>query len=190
MALDALTIDIDADTGPLETKLAALATQANSFSRAITSAFKSAVSGGKDFGTVLSDLALKLAGLALDKAVQPLGNAVGGLVDSLFGAFGLAKGGVVAGGQIKAFADGGVVSSPTLFPLATGLGLMGEAGPEAVLPLSRGSDGSLGVRAGGQSSPVVVNFAITTADAASFQKSETQVTAMLARTVGRGRRGL
>ena len=42
-----------------------------------------------------------------------------------------------------------VVSSPTLFPFARGVGLMGEAGPEAILPLKRGSDGKLGVSAGG-----------------------------------------
>jgi lambda family phage tail tape measure protein len=190
MALDRLTIDFDANTAPLEAKLAALASQANGFSRSITSAFKQAVTDGKDFGSVLSDLALKFAGLALDKAVQPLSNLAGGLIDNLFSAFGLAKGGVVAGGQVKPFANGGVVNAPTLFPLANGLGLMGEAGAEAVMPLARGSDGTLGVRGGAQAAPVVVNFAITTADAASFQKSEAQVTAMLARAVGRGRRGM
>jgi phage-related minor tail protein len=65
---------------------------------------------------------------------------------------------------------------------------MGEAGAEAVLPLARGSDGALGVKAGaGQ--PVVVHFNVTSPDAESFRKSEAQVTAMLARAVGRGRRG-
>jgi phage-related minor tail protein len=66
---------------------------------------------------------------------------------------------------------------------------MGEAGAEAVLPLARGADGALGVRTQA-AAPMVVNFSITTADADSFRKSEAQVTAMLARAVGRGRRGL
>jgi lambda family phage tail tape measure protein len=170
--------------------LANLGKQSDSFAGAITRAFKQAVVGGKDFGSVLSSLALQIAGLALSKALQPLTSLIGGGLSSLFGAFGLAKGGVVEGGQVRKFATGGVVSSPTLFPLAHGIGLMGEAGPEAVLPLTRGSDGKLGVAAGGASATTVVNFHITTADAASFQKSEAQVTAMLARAVGRGRRSL
>jgi phage-related minor tail protein len=46
---------------------------------------------------------------------------------------------------ITPFAKGGVVSSPTLFPFAKGTGLMGESGPEAIMPLKRGADGKLGV---------------------------------------------
>jgi phage-related minor tail protein len=57
------------------------------------------------------------------------------------------------------------------------------------MPLARGSDGRLGVRTEG-AAPVTVNFNIATSDAESFRKSEAQVTAMLARAVGRGRRGL
>jgi len=69
----------------------------------------------------------------------------------------LAKGGVFGNG-VAAFANGGtftnsIVSSPTLFPFADGgttrTGLMGEAGPEAIMPLKRGADGSLGVQATG-----------------------------------------
>jgi phage-related minor tail protein len=68
---------------------------------------------------------------------------------------------------------------------------MGEAGAEAILPLARGADGRLGVAAGGAAQTAVqVTFNVTTPDAASFAKSEAQVTAMLARAVGRGRRGL
>ena len=62
-------------------------------------------------------------------------------------------------------------------------------GPEAVLPLARGPDGTLGVRSGA-AQPIAVTFNVTTADAESFRKSEAQVTAMLARAVARGRRGL
>jgi lambda family phage tail tape measure protein len=189
MAIDRYTIDFDANTAPVEAKLAQLAGQANAFSSSISRAFKDAVIGGKDFESVLSSLALKLAGLALDKAIQPVSNLLGNLVGGLFSAFGLANGGVVAGGVIKPFAQGGVVTAPTLFPLARGLGLMGEAGAEAVLPLARGADGALGVRTQAMS-PTVVNFNITTADADSFRKSEAQVTVMLARAVGRGRRAL
>ena len=80
-----------------------------------------------------------------DATVIPVTQAMGGAWDS----------------GIQAFAKGGtftnsVVSSPTLFKFAKGTGLMGEAGPEAIIPLTRGSDGSLGVRAEGSSSSVQV----------------------------------
>ncbi len=58
-----------------------------------------------------------------------------------------ADGAAFRGGNVIPFARGGVVNRPTVFPMAKGMGLMGEAGPEAVMPLHRGSDGSLGVRA-------------------------------------------
>ena len=63
-------------------------------------------------------------------------------------------------GGIQAFAMGGVVNRPKIFPFADGgagkLGLMGEAGPEAIIPLKRGADGKLGV-AGGGGTNVTVN---------------------------------
>lgn len=187
--IDQLSVSITADTRDFQNSLRALGREADSFSGAISRAFKDAIVGGKSFESVLSSLALRLAGLALDRALQPIANGIGGAIGSLFGAFGLANGGVVADGGVRRFAGGGVVSAPTVFPLARGLGLMGEAGAEAVLPLARGSDGALGVRSSG-SAPIVVNVNVTAADAESFRKSEAQVTAMLARAVGRGRRGL
>jgi len=67
-----------------------------------------------------------------------------------------ADGNVFENGRVQPFASGGVVSSPTYFPMAKGVGLMGEAGPEAILPLKRGSDGKLGVASSGGGSPVNV----------------------------------
>lgn len=61
------------------------------------------------------------------------------------GLFGSANGNVFSGGNVIPFARGGVVTRPTLFPMANGTGLMGEAGPEAVMPLKRGPGGRLGV---------------------------------------------
>tara|TARA_B110000093_G_scaffold142590_1_gene153720 strand:+ start:4822 stop:7188 length:2367 start_codon:yes stop_codon:yes gene_type:complete len=70
------------------------------------------------------------------------------LVNAAKGFFGFADGGAFDGGsQIQAYANGGVVSSPTTFPMTGGkTGLMGEAGPEAIMPLKRGSNGKLGVQ--------------------------------------------
>lgn len=94
------------------------------------------------------------------------------------------------GRSITPFADGGVVASPAFFPMGGGLGLMGEAGAEAILPLKRGSDGALGVAAPGGGGGAQIVFNVTATDAASFRKSEGQIAAMLARSVGRGQRGL
>ena len=55
------------------------------------------------------------------------------------------KGGVIANSKIVPFAKGGIVSEPTTFPLGNGTGLLGEAGPEAIMPLKRGPGGRLGV---------------------------------------------
>ena len=57
--------------------------------------------------------------------------------------------GISAGIPVQAFASGGVVGSASLFGMRGGLGLMGEAGPEAIMPLKRGADGKLGVAAAG-----------------------------------------
>ena len=89
------------------------------------------------------------------------------------------------------FAHGGVISSPMTFPFGGNqVGLAGEAGPEAILPLARGRDGRLGVRAGGDGGGVKVTFNVTTQDAQSFRRSEGQIAAMLSRVVGRGQRNL
>jgi tape measure domain-containing protein len=75
-----------------------------------------------------------------------------GTIPSLGSSYGFANGGAFANG-IRAFASGGIVGSPTLFQFANGgttqTGLMGEAGPEAIMPLSRGAGGKLGVNASG-----------------------------------------
>jgi lambda family phage tail tape measure protein len=60
-----------------------------------------------------------------------------------------AKGNAFNNGSVVPFANGGIVKGPTVFPMKNGMGLMGEAGPEAVMPLKRGSDGKLGVSGGG-----------------------------------------
>jgi phage-related minor tail protein len=89
------------------------------------------------------------------------------------------------------FASGGVVSAPTYFPMQGGrMGLMGEAGAEAILPLQRGADGRLGVATGNGGGGVNVVFNVTAQDASSFRKSEAQITGMLARAVSRGSRTL
>jgi hypothetical protein len=91
------------------------------------------------------------------------GGGLGGIFGMIGSLFGFADGGVFSGGHVQPFARGGIVNSPTLFPMANGAGLMGEAGPEAIMPLRRGADGKLGVAAnsnGGGSMHVNVGVSI------------------------------
>ena len=75
----------------------------------------------------------------------------------------MADGGVIAGNNIVPYRKGGVVGAPTMFQYgASKLGIMGEAGPEAILPLKRGKGGKLGVgvhgRTGGGGGTTNVNY--------------------------------
>tara|TARA_R100000734_G_scaffold13909_1_gene10290 strand:+ start:7462 stop:9660 length:2199 start_codon:yes stop_codon:yes gene_type:complete len=83
-----------------------------------------------------------------------------------------AKGNVYAANGIQKFARGGIVDKPTVFPFKNGIGLMGEAGAEAILPLKRGKGGRLGVEGGGGGS-TVVNVSVD-ASGSSVQGDEEQ----------------
>jgi len=142
-----------------------------------------AKTGKLSFNSLISDMIagliryeMQLQALEAYKAMRP---GIMNAISSFFGnggfgtgsAYGnqdygqfFAKGGTFDTGGIHKFAKGGIfsnqiVNSPTLFKFANGTGLMGEAGPEAIMPLKRDSNGSLGVTAH-NSSPkvdVVVN---------------------------------
>lgn len=161
------------------------------FGSALTRAFDSVALKGRSLSDTLKKLALDLSQLALNGAMKSLANSAGGsLAGSLGALFASADGNVIAGGRIKPFAKGGVLNSPMLFPLENGVGLAGEAGAEAILPLRRGSDGRLGVAAGGGPAAVQIHFNVTAADAESFRRSEAQIAAMLNRVAARGARNL
>lgn len=128
----------------------------------LSAAFAGAIVYGNDLGQTLRRLAQDIAyaylkALLFKTIFAPLGKAAS------------ADGNVFSGGDLVPFARGGIVNKPTLFPMASGMGLMGEAGPEAVMPLKRGADGKLGVTAEGEGSGATnITMNINAVDAQSF----------------------
>jgi phage-related minor tail protein len=157
---------------------------------ALSGGLRRALIDGRSLEQVLRSAALALSGRALSAALAPLERGFAQGVSGLFG--GLFAAAVGGARPVMPFAKGGVVAAPGYFPLPGshgGTGLMGEAGAEAVLPLARDANGRLGVAGGGAGAPQIV-FNVETRDAESFARSEAQIATMVARAVGRGRRGL
>ncbi len=151
----------------------------------------SGAQGGKGFDDILKNIGQRFLEIALKSAFKPLENSLGSMFSSLFSGFGGLGGLGGGGGQTTFFAEGGVINTPHFFPMGRGLGVAGERGAEAILPLSRGPDGRLGVATGaGGNGPVRIVMNISTPDAESFRRSEAQVSASLARAVARGQRAL
>jgi phage-related minor tail protein len=183
---------LDSALDGVERRTAALMLSANGFAGAMSRAFSQSVIGGKQFDDVLKGLALRLSNMAVTAAFKPIASGLTGGLNSLFaGLFGASTETRAAMGAIKPFAAGGVIGTPTYFPLmAGGVGLAGEAGPEAILPLARGPDGRLGVAASGAQGGAQITVNIATPDAESFRRSESYITGQIARAVARGQRSL
>ena len=165
---------------------------AGAISGSLRSAFDRMITGGAGASDVMKRLGSDLAGRTFDAAIRPVHGALSSALSSgisglLGGISPFAAGGAFSGGRLRAFAGGGVVEGPTLFGMRGGAGLMGEAGPEAILPLQRGADGRLGVAAGGAGGRAVsVTVNVSTPDVAGFSKSRSQVAAQVARAVQLG----
>lgn len=161
-------------------------------SRGLRGAIRGAVVDGDGLSDSLRRLATIMVNTAFNDATRPVTDQIGGLISQGIGSlvgglFPFAKGASFSQGRVQPFANGGVVNGPVSFPMRGGTGLMGEAGPEAIIPLSRGPDGRLGVRAqGGGGVSVVMN--IQTPDAEGFRRSQGQIAAQLGRVIGRGGR--
>ncbi len=155
-------------------------------------AFSDLILEGAKVSDVLRNVARSMIQTTLNGALRPVTNAVsgaltGGLTNLISGILPFEKGGVFSGGHVTPFAKGGIVGNPTNFAMRGGIGLMGEAGPEAIVPLARGADGSLGIRSGGGGG-VTVNMNISTPDAAGFKRSSSQIAAGIQRAIARGQR--
>ena len=136
------------------------------FSRSVSGAFADMAVEGKaslkDLGNEFLKLIVEIVSrkAVFEKVGESLAGPIGSFFGGLFGgkpgsvpsattAEGNRFGNAFRGGSVIPFAAGGVVTSPTYFPMTNGLGLMGEAGPEAIMPLNRDASGRLGVRAAG-----------------------------------------
>ncbi|RME13812.1 MAG: phage tail tape measure protein [Alphaproteobacteria bacterium] len=177
--IDAISTDVSALSG--------------GFSRGLKSALDGLVFDSSSLTDAFKTLRQAMIDTVYNASVTPvtdhagglLAEAVGGLMNSLLP---FAAGGAFSQGRVMPFARGGVVTSPTAFAMRGGTGLMGDAGPEAIMPLRRGPDGRLGVQAAGGGRPVNVTINVTTPDAESFKRSRGQIAAQVSRALARGQR--
>jgi phage-related minor tail protein len=170
--------------------------EVNTLSSGISGGLRKAFDGLVFDGMKLNDALKTVANTIVDTiysiAMKPITGALGGFLAQgissvMGGGMPFANGGAFSQGRVMPFAKGGIVGAPTTFPMRGGRGLMGEAGPEAIMPLARGPDGRLGVQsAGGRAVNVVMN--ITTPDVQGFQRSQSQVAAQVSRALARGQR--
>lgn len=191
-------------TAAFETELSRLAqvmsqtgrevtTLSSGFGGGLRRAFEGVVFDGMKLSDALKGIAQSMADTVFSVAMKPVQQAVSGALAQgvsgfVSGALPFANGGAFSQGRVMPFAKGGVVSQPTAFPMRGGTGLMGEAGPEAIMPLRRGADGRLGIAAAGGGRAVNVTFNVSTPDVAGFRRSESQIAASLGRVLARGER--
>ncbi|WP_265500842.1 phage tail tape measure protein [Paracoccus beibuensis] len=166
-------------------------TLSSGLERGLGRAFDGLVLDGGKLSDALKTIGRSLADTVYGIAMKPVESTLADSIASGIGGFlgggvtPFAKGGAFSQGRTVA---GDVVSGPTAFPMRGGQGLMGEAGPEAIMPLRRGPDGKLGVAAAGGGGSVNVTFNIQTPDVAGFQRSQSQIAAQMSRVLARGER--
>lgn len=193
-----LVSGFDSELRRMRTSLAAtgkdVATLERGLSRGLRKAFDGVVFDGMKLSDALTTVAQSLSRSAYSAAVKPVTDHFGGLISQgvtglVQGVLPFANGAPFSQGRVMPFADGGVVSQATHFGMRGGMGVMGEAGPEAIMPLARGPDGKLGVRSGGGGggTPTVV-MNISTPDVAGFQRSRAQIAAQMSRALSAGQK--
>lgn len=161
-------------------------------SKGLRKAFDGLIFDGDSLSEVLKTLGNSMARSTYNAAMKPvtdhfgglLANGVGGLMQNILP---FADGAPFSQGRVMPFASGGVVSGATPFGMRGGMGIMGEAGPEAIMPLARGPDGKLGVRGAGGAAPTIV-MNITTPDVQGFARSQNQIAAQMNRALARSNR--
>lgn len=193
----AMAASFDAELIAMRDAMTWTGREVSSLSRSIGTGLRNAFDGlvfdGMRASDAMRQLALSIADTVYSAAMKPVQNALGGLIAGGINAISSAilpfeNGASFSQGRVVPFASGGIVSSPTYFAMRGATGLMGEAGPEAIMPLSRGADGRLGVRSEGGGRAVNVVMNITTPDIEGFRKSRSQVAAEVSRALSRGQR--
>jgi phage-related minor tail protein len=162
------------------------------FSGGLRRAFDGLLLDGLKLSDALRHVARSMADTVYGSAMRPVTDHLGGLLaaglnSAVSGMMPFADGMPFSQGRVMPFAKGGIVSGPVAFPMRGGTGLMGEAGPEAIVPLSRGADGRLGIRSQGGGA-VNITMNVTTPDVQGFQRSQSQIAAGMVRALGRGQR--
>jgi len=132
---------------------------ADSIATSMGDALTSIVDGTKSVSDAFKDMARAIiAELYQIYVVKQITGMISSAINPYLPQVPNANGNAFSGGNIVPYADGGVVSAPTMFPMNDGrTGLMGEAGPEAIMPLKRGKDGKLGVQAEGGAGDVIIH---------------------------------
>ena len=169
-----------------------VATLEKGMSRGLRKAFDGLVFDGQSLSDALDTVATSMINATYNAAIKPITDHAGGLLASgvgslVQGVLPFADGAPFSQGRVLPFAPGGIVSGATPFGMRGGMGVMGEAGPEAIMPLARGPDGKLGVRGGGGASTSIV-MNITTPDVQGFARSQNQIAAQMNRALGRAGR--
>ena len=191
-----LVAGFDAELRRMRSALAAtgkdVATLEKGLSRGLRRAFDGVAFDGMKLSDALSTVARSMVNTTYNAAMKPVSDHVGGLISQgvgslVQGILPFADGAPFSQGRVMPFAQGGIVSTATGFGMRGGMGLMGEAGPEAIMPLARGPDGKLGVK-GGASGGTTVVMNITTPDVQGFQRSQSQIAAQLSRALNTGNR--
>jgi hypothetical protein len=163
------------------------------FAGGLRRAIDGLVVDGDRLSTALATVGRAMVDTIYKAAMRPVADHLGGALAQGLGGLvrnvlPFADGAPFAQGRVMPFAKGGVVSRATTFPMRGGTGLMGEAGPEAIMPLARGHDGRLGVRSDGTRSAPSVTIHVHTPDVAGFRRSEGQIAAEMSRLLARGAR--
>jgi len=191
-----LVAGFDAELRRMRSALAAtgkdVATLEKGLSRGLRRAFDGVAFDGMKLSDALSTVARSMVNTTYNAAMKPVSDHVGGLISQgvgslVQGILPFADGAPFSQGRVMPYAQGGIVSTATGFGMRGGMGLMGEAGPEAIMPLARGPDGKLGVK-GGASGGTTVVMNITTPDVQGFQRSQSQIAAQLSRALNTGNR--
>jgi len=195
-ATSGMVTSFDSELRRMRESLAAtgkdVATLEKGLSKGLRKAFDGLVFDGASLASALDNVATSMMNSTFNAAMRPVTDHLGGLLASGVGSLAqsilpFADGAAFSQGRVMPFANGGIVSGATPVGMRGGMGVMGEAGPEAIMPLARGADGKLGVRGSGGNGPTVV-MNISTPDVQGFARSQNQIAAQMNRALGRANR--